>query len=456
MNINISKYVLFTAVFFLTSLLSCKKDFLNKKPNTNIVIPSTLADMTQLLDDTNVYNTSLDIVSADEYLYTSTASVKQIEKNAYVWLPDIYRGEKPISDWTLPYNRIFTANVVLEEWEKLSEIDKNSVQGKYVKGWASFTRAFQYYSLVQLFSKAYDKSTAESDLGMPLKLSPNVNNIEQRASVQKTYDFIISELESSINLFSNAFPTQNRNRPSKAAALALLARTYLCMAEYEKALNAANASLSYYDQLLDYNGISKTASKPFDRFNVEILFYDQANQGFPSIFTGASARTIVNSELISTYDDNDLRKVIFFSKSGQNSIIKDGYSTSALPFKGIAVDEVYLIKAECQIRNNDKEGAVSTINKLLEKRFATGLYTPFYSDSPSVILDKILTERRKELIWRGLRWCDLKRLNVSGANITISRTLDGKTYTLAPNDRKYVLPIPDDEIAYSRIQQNIR
>ena len=68
----------------------------------------------------------------------------------------------------------------------------------------------------------------------------------------------------------------------------------------------------------------------------------------------------------------------------------------------------------------------------------------------------ILLERRKELLMRGLRWMDLKRLNMEGAAITLTRTVNGQVYTLPPNDLRYALPIPEDVIAISGMQQNPR
>ena len=71
-------------------------------------------------------------------------------------------------------------------------------------------------------------------------------------------------------------------------------------------------------------------------------------------------------------------------------------------------------------------------------------------------LTKILTERRKELPFRGLRWMDIKRLNKEGANIILVRNMNGQTYTLQPNHIRYALPIPESVIALSGMQQNPR
>ncbi len=57
---------------------------------------------------------------------------------------------------------------------------------------------------------------------------------------------------------------------------------------------------------------------------------------------------------------------------------------------------------------------------------------------------------------RGLRWADLKRLNRDGANITLTRTVNGQVFTLPPNDLRYAIAIPENVIEIGSIQQNPR
>jgi len=86
-----------------------------------------------------------------------------------------------------------------------------------------------------------------------------------------------------------------------------------------------------------------------------------------------------------------------------------------------------------------------------------GSWAPFTAADATDALNKILVERRKELLFRGLRWSDIRRLNVEGANITLTRNIRGTLYTLPPNDIRSVMLISLGEILHSPdVQQNPR
>ncbi len=90
------------------------------------------------------------------------------------------------------------------------------------------------------------------------------------------------------------------------------------------------------------------------------------------------------------------------------------------------------------------------------KRWDTNQFIPYSFTDKDLALKTILTERRKELVFRGLRWSDIKRLNRDGYNITLSRTVNGQTITLPPHDLRYAIAIPEEIIELTEIQQNPR
>ena len=69
----------------------------------------------------------------------------------------------------------------------------------------------------------------------------------------------------------------------------------------------------------------------------------------------------------------------------------------------------------------------------------------------------VLTERRKELLFRGLRWTDLKRYNLESSSAeTLVRKIDQQEYKLDPNDLRYVFLIPSYVMTAAKFEQNPR
>lgn len=464
------KTITFLLYFSLIVLLSAcsKSDFLDEKPASNLLVPATLNDFQALLDNTNVMNFTggLAQLASDDYTVTDEAyqSVPvATQRNSYIWAKDLYGGEREIRDWNKLYEQVFYTNAVLDGLARYA--DAENPQARYLKGWALFARAFSFYDLIRNFCKAYDAATAATDPGIPLRLSPAIDYTQPRATLQQSFGQVLSDLSESETLLPVERPSANLNRPSKLAVYALLARIFLDMGDYSRALDNAEKCLALYDVLLDYNTISKTSATPFSTTNAELIYnaWQVAVYGeFTGNYTAASAR--IAPDLLGIYSANDLRKAVYFNARPDNSYIKKrGYNGyGAYGFTGLATDEVYLVKAECLARKGERISAMNTLNQLLRKRWSPAATTPAapYQDltaaTPDEALQKILLERRKELVWRGLRWHDLKRLNREGVGITLTRMVAGTRYTIAPNDPRYVFPIPDDEIALSGITQNIR
>lgn len=457
---NIQVGVFFSIFLFV----GCKKDFLDKKPSTDILQPTTIEDFQGLLENVDITRTAaLGILSSDEYIYKSYAlwqsTETAMERNSYIWAKDLYAGEIARGDWNFPYRAIFYANNILAGLKNIEVTNLNVKKWNYTKGWALFVRANAYYDLVRNFSPAYDANTASTDLGVPLRINPSVGEILQRSSVRDTYNRITSDIIEAIDLLDPVLPAANRNRPSKIAAYALAARIYLNMRDYINAeLNADNC-LQLYDKLLDYNTLSLTSTTPFPSPNDELLYFIMGETYISLISTTSNTFTVVSPELINLYQPDDLRLPILFLKQADGTYLVKRNITGIIwrePFTGLATDEVYLIKAECAARRKDINTAMDFLNRLLIKRYAAGKFTKLVATSDVDALGKVLLERRKELVYRALRWDDLKRLNKEGANIVLKRELNGETYTLEPNSPRYTLPIPNEEINLSGIQQNQR
>jgi len=453
----------------MTSVLTAgchKDDFLGKNPNSSLVVPSTLTDFQNLLDNDQVMNLfpALGEISADNYFIDQSLwqSAGTRVQNAYTWEKDIFDGEGNDEDWNYPYQQVYYANVVLDGLEKLKTDNSTIATYNSVKGQALFTRAFGLYNVAQLFAPVYDAMTAATDSSIPLRLSQDVKAPTVRSTVKQTYDQITGDLRIAVGLLPATVSMTYVNRASRPAAQALLARIYLSMRKYDSAGLYADSALSAHLTLLDYRQLNNSGLPiPFSRQNAEILYQSSFvnYQDYSQVLTGYSYfDCFVDSNLIRSYDPNDLRPSFYYFLLGVTDSfgLKGSYAGSLFPFGGLATDEVYLISAECKARAGDLNGAASKLNTLLVNRWKPGTFNGYAFTTQQEAFDTVLSERRKEMPFRGVRWSDLRRLNKEGANITLFRKINGAVDSLAPNSIRYVLPIPPDVLLLSGIQNNPR
>jgi tetratricopeptide (TPR) repeat protein len=449
-----SRLILLFLLLISTSIVSCKK-YLDAKPNQQQVVPANLHDLQALLDNVLVMNRSFPGIgeaASDNYYVTLTdynALVTSQDKSLYTWQPD---GIIPNGQWLAPYQVVYYANQVLESLEQIAPAP--TVQSQQIRGTALFFRAYAFFQLASVFSKPYHEQTAGNDLGIPIRLTADFNPVSVRSTNQQTYDRILSDFKEAVPILpqSSAYPSQ----PTKLAAYAVLARTYLAMGQYNMAGTYADSCLNLQPQLINFNTLSATSANPIARFNKETVFY--AMSGGSTLLV--PSRCKIDSTLYASYATNDLRRTIYFKNNNNGSYaFKGNYdgSQSATIFSGLATDEIYLIRAECYARAGQTVKALTDLNTLLQTRWKTGTFHPLQATDANVALALILNERRKELIFRTLRWTDLRRLNQEAdLKTALKRNLGSALYQLPPQDLRYVFLIPQEVITTSGIAQNPR
>ncbi|WP_170302727.1 RagB/SusD family nutrient uptake outer membrane protein [Chitinophaga oryziterrae] len=457
------KASIYIALIF--TFTSCQKYVDIKKTSTESLI-ETASDCQLVLDNYDLFNGNYPYdgeYSADGYYISSDTyndTYTSIEdKSFYAWEPGAIRAGS--TEWVASYKKIYHTNLVLEA---LAKLDQTSITGN-LRGAALFLRAYAYWNLAQLYTKPYG-TTSNQDPGLPLHLKSDVNDVPGRGTVQQTYDRIITDLKEAGTLLNETAPIGSR--PVKAAAYAMLARVYLSMEDYANALTSANTALSLKSTLMDFNTLDTESGTPFARYNEEVIFHSiLGNNALLSAGNPFSNVAKINTDFISAYDDNDLRKTIFFKP---NEDINEGTfrftgnyepGTSATLFTGLTVDELYLVRAECNARAGNAATAMTDLNTLLRSRWVSGTYTDMTAANADEALSKVLTERRKELIMRGQRWTDLRRLNKDvrfKTDLSRSVVVDGatQTFTLPANDSRYTLLIPQEVITNSSLPQNAR
>lgn len=481
-SFNIKKINSPTAILLLCScvfLISCsklKEEFLNKQHDPSIVIPQKIEDYQALLDNGTAnanqaawmnFTTShrLGMAGADEFYLTderfnSLSNFYIYEKNAYIWKEDIYDTQFGITqdDWFNGYKRILYTNLVLDGIDRIEPEEKNLAAWNNVKGSALFYRSLNFYDLAQQFCVPYQRQTANTDAGIVLRTSHDVTVKSTRSTVEQTYQRIIQDVELAIPLLP-AHP-KVKFRPSKAAAYALLARTYMQMSDFEKVVHYSNLVMETNKTLTDYNTLDLNSNITFPYNNDggaanEEIFY------FCNSYINIAGQTNVNisEELLESYHPDDLRlKAYFRPHTAGNILFKGSFSgnTSSL-FTGFSTAEIWLMRAEAYARLKKTDLAMSDLNHLLRYRYDTDNFEDLTAPDDEHALKLILEHRRKELVFRGVRWSDLRRLNQEPQYAkTLVRIVNGIRYELLPKDPKYVWPIPPAEIDLSNIKQNPR
>ncbi|MBE9170947.1 RagB/SusD family nutrient uptake outer membrane protein [Pleurocapsales cyanobacterium LEGE 06147] len=449
---HLNQALLLAGLLFLGA--SCS-GILDEKPDKALIVPTSISELWALLDNNlqvmNAEPSQLDASSDDVLILDSRLAIlDEDSRRIYTW------SNEPINnalntDWSRPYDQVFYSNVVLGELEQFDNSEKSSQEWRNLKGAAHFYRAYAFFSLARSFCMGYDPATAGNELGIVLRLDSDIAVALPRSTLKQTFEQIILDLEIAEPLVQTTISVNTR--PSKPAVWAMLSRVYLYMGDFEKSLEAANRALGLYDTLLDYNQINPSPARPFVGNLDEVIFYSELLLRTYYFFTAGSA---VSPELYAKYEQDDLRRSLFFFARSGFMAFRGQYSYLANAFGGLAVDELWLNKAECEARLGQSQNAVNSLNTLLVKRFKSGKFTPIANLSGATLIDKILEERRKELVLRGIRWGDIKRLNVLGGNISLIRTINGTEIRLPANDPRFALPIPQEEIDRSGIRQNPR
>ncbi|WP_158085276.1 RagB/SusD family nutrient uptake outer membrane protein [Niastella vici] len=434
---------------------------MDERPNSDVFVPTTLEDFQALLDNEIALSVTptLGELSADNYYLTADFWKQTIipkEHNAYIWAEKVFEGESTVEDWNAPYKQVLYANVILDGLKKVPVTSGNLQQWNNMKGSALFIRAYAFYNLAQVFALPYNATTAGNDLGIPLKLTPNVDEVVHRSKLDETYAQILADLLEAKDLLPAEVSYAYRNRPNKPAAFAQLARVYVSMRLYDKAGAYADSCLHLKDTLMDYNNFKDLFTlRPFDKYNPETLYQTKFIETGVLKAGSLTRGCFVDTILYRSYSPNDLRRSLFYQGNSFYANMKGGYTGTLLFFTGLATDEMYLVRAECRARAGDMEGAQKDLNYLLQRRYQTGTFIPYTTSTPN-LQDTILNERRKEMPFRGVRWTDIRRLNMEDPNITPMRILDGLPYTLPVNSPKYALPIPPDAMSTGHYIQNER
>ena len=408
----------------------------------------------------------------------------QINNTSNTWhLPEIrwqaHRSETAVGNqlpYELYYRLIGNANIAIANIDAAAgtQAERNQVKGE-----ALGIRAFSYFNLVQLFGKRYDAAAKpNSQLGVPLVLTPTTEGLP-RATVEEIYTQINKDLVDAAALLTStrsykshinldvikgfqarvALTQQNWADAAKLAADARKAYTLMSVAQYQEGF----ADISNPEWMWGFDHV-EDQSEFFGAFHS----YMSSNYNSTNIRVDPKQ---INSALYEQIPATDVRSKMWVkTPTTTNSVVPTGGirvpylnqkfrlpgtpSTSAMgdiPYMRAA--EMYLIEAEAQARSGNATAAATVLFDLVSKR------DPSYKLSTktgTALIDEIMFNRRVELWGEGVRFTDLKRLNLplnrnnTGANSAVVVLFD-----VAAGDKQWEFLIPRREInANKAIVQN--
>ena len=361
-------------------------------------------------------------------------------------LDNVYTSnEIPVDDsymssmWTELYKTIYDANAVIEGISSSATLT-NALAVNWI-GEAKFLRAYCYFYLVNLWGE------------IPLITTTDVeeNALAERSSIASVYDQIMSDLnEATIALpedYTNY--SSNRSRATRWAAYALRARINLYLENWEEAESDASQVISQTSLFSLVTGLTSTNSPFILNSNEAILQLAYYNVTYTyegsAVYTTSGTYMLRNGN--SLFQSGDARLTnwtITVTGADNNTYLaprkyKNSYSSTPSERSTLLrLAEVYLIRAEARVEQNNLDGAIQDLETIRSRAELTGSGAADDNDQAS-ILAAIYSERQREFFAEcGHRWLDLKRTG------TVDSVLSGIKSQWSSNDALY--PIPEKAI----------
>jgi hypothetical protein len=232
-----------------------------------------------------------------------------------------------------------------------------------------------------------------------------------------------------------------------------LARLYLITGNYLQARDYAGEALALKGGPADFNTFQSNADYRAQMIRQEMIFYSVS----PYYSTSLVSLAKIDTTLYRSYVEADLRRYFYFDQRSDGSHrYRGGFAPNSL-FNGITTGEACLIRAEANARLGETGKALEDLNYLLSRRYTAGHFVPYTSSVRGEALSLILGERKKELLFHGTRWTDIRRLNFEPFyRRTLTRSLQGKTYQLPPGDPRFAYLLPLEVVRLTGMPQNKR
>ncbi|MDU2329804.1 MAG: RagB/SusD family nutrient uptake outer membrane protein [Prevotella bivia] len=438
MRINIiNKATVAVAVFTCVAAFSSCDKYLDIQP-VGKVIPTTVDDYRALLNEAyqmpQIDRAVVDFRSDIVVVRDNDTDMNDYH-NIQTWNDNNTLAGTREFGWEVYYSPIYTANAIIEAQGK---IKGNTTDINQLVGEAYLLRAYNHFTLVNLYGQPYTKSGAPETKAIPIKTSTDLETTPERNTVGEVYTQILSDIAEARKLITQgSWEERYKYRYSTVSVDALEARVRLYMGDWQSAYDAAERVLKANDKLEDFNNAASLLPTSFK--SVEAI--TSAEQFYTG--TNASA-TRAPKEFIAEYDTiNDLRYKKFYQPVKDKPYFSTLKANTSSEYRcSFHTAEFYLIAAEAAAHLNKDAEARTRLLALLKNRLNSTLYATKQSAinamSGAALLAEVMQQRKLELAFEGQRWFDLRRTN----RPAITKTIKATTYNLLQDDPRYTLAIP--------------
>ncbi|QJB32572.1 RagB/SusD family nutrient uptake outer membrane protein [Chitinophaga oryzae] len=462
---------------------ACKK-YLDVPPD-NLFAPVTADDYTALLNGEGWSKTVhkdgmslyfLDILTADVEESTEADDPLVDDRGEYsafyTWQNkyDLQYNERktPSSilnqNWIELYRIIQVCNLITEAG---TNIKGDEPSRQFLLGEACFSRALAYYYLINIWGTPYNPANANSPMGVPLKTNSDISvSPSPRNTVNQVYDQILKDLALAEKYVLSSTKKSNVYHYSPAAVYLLTSRVHLYMQHWEQAAGFADKCLDQHSPLYDISNLKFSDIDFISPFwgpgNPEIIytFFNSADGHNTStrIFgmPGLDYAYQVSSELKKSYEPGDQRPGVYFLRNISEFMIPKTYNmqiaAGAYYSLSFRTAEAYLNRAEANVRLGNTNSALRDLNLLRANRIKDAI--PLQITDPQLLLDKILSERRKELAFQLHNWFDLRRTGQYAVThyftpLKNEQPQPRQKFVLQKNDPGYTLELPGQALQHN-------
>lgn len=467
---------LYIIPFLAILMASCNADWLDVTPPTSVETDkaiTTEAEAQTALRGVYRY-LSAHGYYGDNYIYYAEVKGEDMQcrtdnsRGASFYRFDDKSGSSMASlCWNAPYVAIRQANNIIAQIET-GKVVGNAREIARVKAEALAARGLAHFDLAKLFGLPYTLNNGES-LGVPIQtkaMGPEYK--PARNTVAQCYQQAIDD-------FTLAIPDLAQVRTDGAinvwTAKALLSRIYLYMGDMVNALSMAEEVMDGPYKLWTN---AEYASVWGQDFSSEVIFElifnsieTSGGEGAPNVYWENGYNDIILTEKfleLLQEDPNDIRNEVTAHptlngvpdiSSPRKYLIKFPGKNRSNPMDNnmyvIRLSEVYLTAAEASFKQGDIDKAQKYLNAIVTRA------NPDRSVlKEEITLDRILLERRKELVGEGHFFFDAMR---TGRTITRKGgwhlSLGGNASEITTADYRIALPIPQAEMdANKNMKQN--